>query len=169
MAQYSMRQFQIISTHRARWFSTAINRDIGTGPLARPLVRLLAPLTPSLPSSWESVIFDVPFSSCFETQWTVFDCESSQLILLHSSDGEFPSNGDRNYLDQASVGASGPSMAGQKQQQQQQNPQQQQQQQQQYQRTPFLPKKFSFTATNAPQVPLVSSVQKIILYETKQR
>ena len=36
-------------------------------------------------------------------------------------------------------------------------------------RLPFLPKKFSFTATHAPQVPLVSSVQKIILYETKQR
>ena len=33
----------------------------------------------------------------------------------------------------------------------------------------LLPKKFSFTAGGAPQVPLVSSVQKIILYETKQR
>jgi len=31
------------------------------------------------------------------------------------------------------------------------------------------PKKFSFAAGGAPQVPLVSSVQKIILYETKQR
>ena len=32
----------------AQWFNKAKNRDVSTGPLARPFARLLAPLTRSL-------------------------------------------------------------------------------------------------------------------------
>ena len=35
-----------------QWFRTAKNRDVSTGPLARPFARSLAPLTPSLVGQW---------------------------------------------------------------------------------------------------------------------
>ena len=40
----------------AQWVRKAKNRDVSAGPLACPFARSLAPLTYSLPSSWERVI-----------------------------------------------------------------------------------------------------------------
>ena len=79
------------------WFRLVKNQDVSTGPLARPFARSLAPLTRSLapdcslcsrpplrslicslarslrslPSSWESALFYVSISHCFEPQCKV--------------------------------------------------------------------------------------------------
>ena len=75
---YSWKELLRISD--ARWFRTAKNRDVSNRPLTLPLARSLAPLarsaalnrslaplTHSLPSSWESVIFFCPRIGLFGT------------------------------------------------------------------------------------------------------
>ena len=71
-----------------RWFCQANNRDASTGPLACPLARPLAPLTHSLRSSWESVIFDVPYSGCSEP-WCYGPEQGYVIICRYSIEDNF--------------------------------------------------------------------------------
>ena len=52
------------------WFTTAMNRNVSTGPLARPFAHLLATLIHSFPSSRESLRFDVIKRPNFVPQWS---------------------------------------------------------------------------------------------------
>ena len=69
----------------AQWFRISWNRDVSTGPLACPLARSLAPLTHSLPSSWDSGIFLSGFSS----------------VLNHCAEGQAVQGNERGTDDQS--------------------------------------------------------------------
>ena len=63
-----------------QWGRTANNWDISTGPLARPFARSLAPLSHSLPSSWESELL----------------MSQNDLILPHSASSQTRKSGNHS-------------------------------------------------------------------------
>ena len=77
------------------WFKTAINRDVSTGPLARPFARSLAPLTHSLTfslhtllRSWEKEWLDGYFFRVFFLFWTIVQLWLSRFQSVPNDSGK---------------------------------------------------------------------------------